>query len=109
MRKIINNCTAIVYQDTLEIISLHNVQIYARIAPIVSAPLPQPLNTICEISGKIKEIKNYPFDPMRQVFILFATKDKHELSGSFYIKLPSVFDKKERIYFQLSGALIIEK
>ena len=109
MKKVIDNCTATVYQRHMEVMSLYDVRLVMEIAPIVPAPLIQPQNEFCEVSGKIKDIKNYSFDESGKFFILFISENKDKFQGYFYKKPTCDYDEKGRLYFELTGALTIKQ
>ena len=101
---ILNLAFAKIYQNGVEVALMEEVSLNFRIAPIVPAPFPQPNNEVIETSGKIVSSSN--FNTNNIVTIKFQVQDGKVLEGDFYF---NPYKTRGRVYFELTGALIILK
>lgn len=98
-------CSAKVYQDKKKVAILKNVTIRLSIPPVFPAPLSQPQAT-CYVYGEIEKVSGLIVANM--VTIKFETNTGEKLNGDFYFRPPSIFEKENFVYLDLSGALIKE-
>lgn len=100
----ITDCLAIAYQHDNIVMELHKVDIVVGIAKNSDA-YAEPENTLLEVSGKLLKVyKN--LDATNIMTIRFLTPKKGILEGDFVVKPRSIHDSADRLYFELSGALI---
>jgi len=98
----ITDCLAIAYQHDNIVMELHKVDIVVGIAKNND---PYTGNKILEVSGEpLKLYKN--LDTTNIMTIRFLTPKKGILEGDFVVKPRSIHDSADRLYFELSGALI---